>query len=133
MRRQIPLIITLFVGLLLITAVWVPPLQEAQENSTLFFDIIAVFAYFLGGGNLIRVHLTKVARGKADWWYSLVTLIGFFVMLICGLFKIQNPEVITGAIDAVGSWYQTLFFYIMLPLYSTMFALLAFFGASALY
>lgn len=132
MKRRIPLLITLFVGTLLIVSVFVPPLEGMQENSTLFFDIIAVFAFFLGGGNLIRIHMTKVARRKGDWAYSVVTLFGFLLMLSSGLFKI-GPGTISSPVDMEGSWFQTLFFYLMSPLNSTMYALLAFFVASASY
>ena len=62
MKRQIPLFITFFVGALLIFSVFIPPMESAGENFTLFFDIIAVFAFFLGGGNLLRVHITKLKR-----------------------------------------------------------------------
>lgn len=133
MKRQVPLLITLFVGSLLIVSVFVPPLEGLQENSTLFFDIIAVFAFFLGGGNLIRIHLTKVSKQKGEWGYSIVTLFGFLLMLSSGLFKIGNPGDIAAPVDAVGSWFQTIFFYMMSPLNSTMYALLAFFVASASY
>jgi hypothetical protein len=133
MRRQIPLLITFFVGALLIFSVFMPPIEAAGENSSVFFDIIAVFAFFLGGGNLIRIHLSSVSDRKKDWGYSAVTLIGFFVMLATGLFKMGNPGGIAANLNAEESWYQILFNYIMSPLNSTMYALLAFFVASASY
>ncbi|MEW6411562.1 MAG: hypothetical protein AB1483_03710 [Candidatus Zixiibacteriota bacterium] len=133
MRRQVPLFITFFVGALLIFSVFIPPMENLGENFTLFFDIIAVFAFFLGGGNLVRVHVTKLRRRKADWWFSIVTLIGFFCMLIIGLFKIGNDGGIAAQVTAEGSWFQEVFNYILNPLQSTMYALLAFFVASASY
>ena len=133
MRRQVPLFITFFVGALLIFSVFIPPMENLGENFTLFFDIIAVFAFFLGGGNLVRVHVTKLRRRKADWWFSIVTLIGFFCMLIIGLFKIGNDGGIDAQVTAEGSWFQEVFNYILNPLQSTMYALLAFFVASASY
>ncbi len=133
MKRQIPLFITFFVGMLLIFSVFIPPMENMGENFTLFFDIIAVFAFFLGGGNLVRVHVTKLSRRKADWWFSVVTLIGFFFMLTIGLFKIGNPGDISASVTAPGSWFQEVFNYVLNPLQSTMYALLAFFVASASY
>jgi hypothetical protein len=53
MRRQVPLFITFIVGTVLILAVFVPPMEDWDRHFTLFFDIIAVFAFFLGGGNLL--------------------------------------------------------------------------------
>ncbi|MEW6050022.1 MAG: hypothetical protein AB1644_03030 [Candidatus Zixiibacteriota bacterium] len=133
MKRTVPLFITFFVGTLLIVSVFLPPVQSMGENFTLFFDIIAVFAFFLGGGNLVRIHLDKVSRRKKDWGYSLVTLFGFFLVLASGLFKIGNAGGIAASVTASGSWFQTIFERVMNPLSSTMYALLAFYVASASY
>jgi len=133
MKRGVPLIITFVVGTVLILSVFIPPMENLGENFTLFFDIIAVFAFFLGGGNLLRVHLTKLSRRKRDWGYSIVTIAGFFFMLACGLFKIGNPGDISASLTAEGSWLQTVYESAFVPLGSTMYALLAFFVASASY
>ncbi len=133
MKRQVPLLITLFVGTLLIFSVFIPPMENIGENFTLFFDIIAVFAFFLGGGNLVRVHISKLRRRKKDYGYSIITLVGFFFMLIVGLFKIGNPGGIAASVTAEGSIFQTTFTTVLIPLQSTMYALLAFFVASASY
>lgn len=133
MRRRVPLLITFFVGTLLIVSVFIPPLEGIQENSTLFFDIIAVFAFFLGGGNLIRIHFNKLYNRRADWEFSVVTLTAFFVMLSFGLFKIGNPGGIDANVTASGSYFQLVFESVITPLSATMYALLAFFVASASY
>ncbi|MFQ5453364.1 MAG: hypothetical protein ACE5D6_04170 [Candidatus Zixiibacteriota bacterium] len=133
MRRQVPLFITFFVGTLLIVSVFIPPMENLGENFTLFFDIIAVFAFFLGGGNLVRVHIKKLQLRKKDWAFSIVTLLGFSIMLIIGMFKIGNPGDIATSVTAEGSWFQEIFKYVLTPLQSTMYALLAFFVASASY
>ncbi len=133
MRRQVPLLIIICVGWVLLFSVFIPPMESWGEEASLFFDIIAVFAFFLGGGNLIRVHSMKVSRQSANWGYSAVTLIGFLMMLYVGLFKIGNPSGIGGALDETGSWFQLMFTFVMSPLQSTMYSLLAFFVASASY
>ena len=133
MRRQIPLIITFFIGTLLTVSVFIPPMESIKETFTLYFDIIAVFAFFLGGSNLLRVHLTKLSKRKRDWTYSIVTVAGFAIVLIIGLFKIGNPGGIAASPTADGALFQKLFDYILVPLGSTMYALLAFFVASASY
>lgn len=133
MRRQIPLFITFFVGTLLIFSVFIPPIETWGEDFTMFFDIIAVFAFFLGGGNLVRVHIEKLQRRKKDWGYSIVTLAGFTFMLFIGLFKIGNDGGIAASVTAEGSWFQEMFNFVINPLQSTMYALLAFFVASASY
>jgi len=133
MKRKIPIFITAIVGTVLVLSVFFPPAKMLGEDFSLFFDIIAVFAFFLGGGNLVRVHFNKVYRQKPDWGYSIVTLVGFAVMLAAGLFKIGGPPGISGSVTAEGSLLNTLFVNIITPLSSTMYALLAFFVASASY
>ncbi|MEW5795347.1 MAG: hypothetical protein AB1772_03205 [Candidatus Zixiibacteriota bacterium] len=133
MRREIPLGITIFVGFLAIVSFFSPPLEALGEDFTLFFDIIAVFAFFLGGGNLVRIHANKLIKKKPDWIYSIVALLGFFVMLAAGLFKIGNPGDISTSVTAPGSLFAMLYYNLNLPLGSTMYALLAFYVASASY
>jgi hypothetical protein len=133
MRRQIPLAITFLIGTILIFSAFIPPMENLEQTCTLFFDVIAVFAFFLGGGNLIRIHFNKLRRRRRDWVFSIVTLVGFFVMLAAGLFKINNPGGIAASVTAEGSLLQDIFVYVQSPLQSTMYALLAFFVASASY
>ncbi len=133
MRREIPLAITVIVGFVLIFSVFIPPLESLGENFTVFFDIIAVFAFFLGGGNLLRVHITKLARKKEDWPFSIVTICGFALMLAAGLFKIGNPGDIAADVLTEGSLFQSIYEAVFIPLGSTMYSLLAFFVASASY
>lgn len=133
MKRLVPVIITSVVGMVLIFSVFFPAAQTLGEDFSLFFDIIAVFAFFLGSGNLVRIHLSKVYRKRPEWGFSLVTLAGFFITLIIGLFKIGTPGGIAGSMTASGSYLQVIFVNIITPLSSTMYALLAFFVASASY
>lgn len=133
LRRQIPLLITFFIGTLLILAVFVPPMENLDKTATLFFDIIAVFAFFLGGGNLLRVHITKLYKKKEDWQYSIVTIVAFTFMLAAGLFKIGNPGDIASSLNHPDSLFQMVYENVFVPLGSTMYALLAFFVASASY
>jgi hypothetical protein len=120
-------------GTILVLAYFSPVMREWNEDVSVFFDIIAVFAFFLGGGNLVRVHSQKVARRSKGWGFSMVTLIGFGLMLAIGLFKLGNPIGVAGDLDARGSWFKIMFDYIVQPCSATMYSLLAFFVASASY
>lgn len=133
MRREMPLIITFFVGVILILSAFIPkaPFGTLGEDFSVFFDIIAVFAFILGGGALIKNHGNKIYKKKDGWGYSVVTIVAFAVTLGVGIFKIGNPEGITGAIDMKGSWFQNIYEYSFMPLGATMFSLLAFYVASA--
>jgi len=97
MRRQIPVLITAVVGLVCVFAFFIPhhPFGDVGEDVTVFFDIVAVFAFILGGGNLIRIHGNKVYRRSRDWPFSLVTIGGFLLMLAAGLFKIGQDAIKT--------------------------------------
>ena len=133
MRRTVPLAITFIVGTGLILSVFFPPFETVGEDFSLFFDIIAVFAFFLGGGNLLRVHGTRIQKRRKDWGFSTITIFGFFLMLAAGLFKLWNPGGITADVTAPGSLFQLMYDWIFNPLGATMYALLAFYVASASY
>jgi len=134
-KRTIPLLITFAVGLILIIAMFIPhdPFFDMDRNFSIFYDVIAVFAFILGGGNLLRVHLNKVYLKRRDWKYSIVTVGGFFLMLLAGLLKIGVTEGWSGNFQGTGSLFKYLYDCTFQPLQSTMFSLLAFFVASASY
>ncbi|MFH1221405.1 MAG: hypothetical protein V1694_13260 [Candidatus Eisenbacteria bacterium] len=135
MKRTIPLVITFVVGLTLIIAVFIPhdPFFDMDTKFSIFYDVIAVFAFILGGGNLLGVHLNKVSQKRRDWKFSIVTLAGFFLMLVAGLFKIGVQSGWSGDFQGTGSLFKYLYDCTFQPLQSTMFSLLAFFVASASY
>lgn len=135
MRRQVPLFITFVVGVVMLVAAFVPhpPFDELNERLTTTFNVLAAFAFVLGGGNLVKLHASKISKVEAGWGYSVVTLAGFFVMLIVGLTKFGGPDGVQHPLEAEGTWYYALFQYCFSPLNATMFSLLAFFIASASY
>jgi hypothetical protein len=141
LKRTIPLFITGLVGTLLIISYFVPhpPFDEDERLIPAFFNINAAFAFILGGGNLLRIHLTRVSSRGHEWGYSVVTVVGFLVMLSAGLFKLAGTN---GA--AFGAeWsadladsrlvYDWVYKAVFVPCQATMFSLLAFFVASASY
>ena len=135
MKRTVPLFITGLVGALLIASYFIPaePFGEIEERIPDFFNIIAAFAFVLGGGNLLRVHLTKVSRRDHEWGYSLVTVAGFLGMLTVGLFKVGSGGDFQLALSDPRLVYDWLYKAVFVPCQATMFSLLAFFVASASY
>jgi hypothetical protein len=140
MKRGVPIAITFLVGLSLVIAFYVPhaPFDSLDRHIPEYFNIIAAFAFVLGGGNLLRVHLTRISRRDHEWTYSIVTVAGFLVMMIAGLAKIAQTESGPGtnlsadlADDSL--LYNWLYEAIFVPCQATMFSLLAFFVASASY
>lgn len=131
----------------------------ANDDATQFFDIIAAFAVFLGALNLLKLQFIKVLKQQSGWIYSAVAIASFFFAFIIGFFirgayfvgedvyfsqnaaeaailSSGSSEVVVpvdwGAhVQTDGSLFQWMFKYIFSPLSATMFALLAFFVASA--
>ena len=131
----------------------------ANDDATQFFDIIAAFAVFLGALNLLKLQFIKVLKQQSGWIYSAIAIASFFFAFIIGFFirgayfvgedvyfsqkaaeaailGSGSSEVVVpvdwGAhVQTVGSVFQWMFKYIFSPLSATMFALLAFFVASA--
>ncbi|MDP8255179.1 MAG: hypothetical protein P9M14_05475 [Candidatus Alcyoniella australis] len=135
LRRTIPIIICFAAGWALILSAYIPHHAFANlgEEFSVFFDIIAVFAFVLGAGNLIKIMGNRIYKRSKGWGYAVVALAGFFFTLLIGLFKLGNPGGITAEITAAGSLFDTVYLFIFAPLSSTMFALLAFYVASASY
>lgn len=135
MKRTIPLMITAIVGSVLVIAYFIPhpPFDGLREDFSIFFDIIAAVAFILGGGNLIKMHGNRISRREKGAWYSLVTVVGFVVVLVVGLLKVGNPGGFGGGTSVVsqGSGFHYAYQYIFRPCAATMFALLAFYVASA--
>jgi len=138
MKRTIPLFITAIGGFVLIAAVFSGYTQTWGEVAAIWFDVLAAIAFLLGGGNLMKIHLRKISDRGAGWAYSGVTLIAFLTTLIVGLGKIgvnpseQFPDFAwSGSYREVGGPFWWLYEYAFKPLTATMFAMLAFYVASA--
>jgi hypothetical protein len=128
MRREVPLVLTAIVGITMIVAHFVPPLNILKDLFEDWFFIIAAFAIYLGILNLILVNGNKIYRKQKGWPFGLVVILGFLIMTIVGLGlsggrTFQDP----------GTRFYYLYMNVYYPLSATMFALLAFFVASASY
>ncbi len=125
MKRTIPLGICLVIGTVMIVQFFSPHPVSLQFNSTIlkWVIILSAFAMVLAIGNLIRHHSNKISRRKENWPYSIVTLTSMTGMAIIGLFW---------GVEA-GSLFQKIFLNVFAPLSATMFALLAYYMASAAY
>lgn len=138
MKRQVPLLITGFAGFALIAAYFIPYTQSWGENAAIWFDILAAIAFVLGGGNLLRVHLKKISDRVAGWGYSVIVLLAFLTTLAVGIGKVgvgpsaQFPDYPwSGPYRQTGGAFWFFYEYAFSPLTSTMFAMLAFYIASA--
>jgi hypothetical protein len=132
-RTTLPVLITSVTGILLVMAFFSPAMGVVNTELSEYFNIIAAVAFILGGGNLLRVHLDKIYRKRKGWLFSIVTVGGFLLTLVAGLFKIGNPQGWEGAPNTPGTLFNFTYDAMFDPLQSTMFSLLAFFVASASY
>jgi len=125
MKRRVPLTIVFIVSLFMVIQYFVPLDSWAWMYQYLidWTIIIGVFALLLGIWSLLRVNYEKIQRKSENWQYSIVTLLGLFIMIIVGF--------VPGWGNLENYTYQHLFYYVLVPIQATMFSLLAFFIASA--
>lgn len=129
-RRQLPLLITMVTGLVLAAQYYVPhPASEQLLTSvTKWLQIIGGFALILGVTSLFQLHAAKIRRREPGWGYSLVLYAGIIGTVLVGLWS-GGKETADGVLTSFGWVYA----YTLVPLQGTMFAILAFFIASAAY
>jgi uncharacterized membrane protein len=125
MKRKLPLAICFFMGISMMVQFFIPHPISLDFGSMIYKWIIVLmaFALVLAIGNLIRHHGNRILKRKEDWQYSIVTLTGMVAMATIGLTWGIDPE----------SLYQSIYLNVMAPLGGTMFALLAYYMASAAY
>ena len=135
-KRQLAIIVMMAMGFLALSGYFLnfPSLREfTDKDAPQWYMIIAGFTAFLGCLNLLQMHIQKVVKQQKNWQYSIFTLLGFLIMITFA-FIYKNVDVPWGAhLKYEGSSFYWMYNYIYLPLGSTMFALLAFFVASASY
>jgi hypothetical protein len=125
MRQQIPLIIILVLGVFMALQYFVPHASSefVYEYALDWVIIIGVFAMALGLWSLFMVHFNKIQKKASGWGYSTIAILGLVYMLIAGgIWGIEE-----------GTPFMDFFWYIYTPIQATMFALLAFYIASAAY
>lgn len=134
LRVGLPVLITMIVGSILVLAYFIPrdPFSTLNADFSEYFNIVAAFAFILGGGNLLKVHLEKVSQKREGWPYSIVTIGGFLIMLLAGIFKIGKTGW-TDPVDANHLAFGWMYDHLFTPLQAAMFSILAFFVASASY
>lgn len=131
MKRTVGFLLTALAGWLIIVSVFVPPLQNLGDLATNFFNIVAAFAFILGGAALFKMHGGRLFSTHPDRWFSLVALVAFLATLIAGLFKLGTNADISSTVTDANMLFEQLYETFFLPIGSTMYSLLAFFIASA--
>jgi hypothetical protein len=124
LRREVPIVVTFLAGILFLIDYFIkiPVISGVVGEFETWAVVIAAFALGLGAANLIRIHLQKIIK-KGDGWYNSVLLLA--CMLIVGISGIGWGQ--------QSSVYEFFFDNLFVPVNGTMFALLAFYLASASY
>ena len=128
MRREIPLLITGIVGIVFVVQYFIPhfPFSKMNDWFSDWFSIVQACAIWLGALNLMKISLLKINKRKEDWGYALVIIACFAIVVGIGFAGGEEFRDTGTAFSWIYDWVYT-------PLSSTMFAILAFFVASASY
>ena len=130
MKRSVPLFLTAFIGIVYVVQYFVPhpPFSGLQNRLSDWVQIIAAFAIWLGALNLMKVSGNSVYRKARGWPYALVVIICFLVITVVGFFLSGGPH-----FQEPGTPFDWIYQNVYNPLSATMFAVLAFYVASAAY
>lgn len=136
MRREIPLIITFVVGFTILMSYFfagtIPgtgwTLKNLAGDITGWGVLVSAFALLLASVNLVRIHGGAISRKRKGWVYSVVLLVTMVSFAVVGVLRKHNPG--NAGIDEL---FQNMFNNVLSPLGAAMFALLAFYIASASY
>ena len=134
MQRKIPIAITVVVGFTMIIKFFFEDqkvVYRVGDEIQKWSFVVAAMAYLLGIANLTRVNGKVVLRGGRDWPYKAVLLVGMYLMIVVGLYEYFTYGEDMGRGEGHKSLFGWGFDYLLTPLASTMFSLLAFFIASA--
>ncbi len=138
MKRTLPLLVAIIAGVVMIVAYFIPYTESWQDSVSIWFDVLASIAFILGGGNLLKIQAKKISERGAGWGYAVITAASFLIMLVIGLLKIGVPPhpvylhmAWSGNYIETGTPFWWLYEYAFKPLQSTIFAMLAFYVASA--
>ena len=130
MRREVPIAITFIVGIVMLLdsfttdGIFNP---MADEVST-WIIILSAMLVGLATVNLFRIHGNNVARKRPGWFNSAALLAMLVGYAFIGIVNRSYPEN-----EFFADLYQKLFDHVQSPLGAAMFAIIAFYIASASY
>ncbi len=127
LKRQLPVFIAFTIGVFTFAIYFIPSQVSSNADQTLniWISIISAFALVLGIDSILSQHIEKIKKRRMGYGYSWLLILGFVAMNVAWIFwgGLGNP---TGPF----SW---MFYNMMVPMQATVFAILAFFIASAAY
>ncbi len=129
-KKHIPLLIVLVVGVLTLASYYVPNKYSIDylELMNKWENIVSAFAFLLGLISLFYSHYGKIKRKADGWGYSLFVYVGFLAMVVPALMN-GGRQMVDGQVTSLGWSFR----YIYNALSATMFAVLAFYIVSTAY
>ena len=132
MRTTVPVIIAFLTGFLMIVSFFFRPegswLGQIEPQILSWVTIVGGFTLVLGVVSIVRVNFGVVRRKGEAWPYKLATLISIFVMIIPAVLPVRWSPLFGTGTNSIYDWF---FINLDAPMMSTMFAMLAFYIASA--
>ena len=125
MKTRLPIAICFIFGIFTLLQYFSshPTLTAMYAEILDWMQIIFVFTLLVGVLALMKQHTVKIGRQQKNWPYSILTLAGIVIMAFLG-FAYGTDW---------GSPFLWIFMNVQVPMQSTMFALIAFYVASAAY
>jgi len=126
LKRELPLFLTAVIGIFMILSFFVPhqlvsvPADFLQQCAV----IMVAFGYVLGGANVLRVNFDGIYKQKPGWIYKIVLVVSLLATVVVG--AVEGPGFLNP-----GTRSKWIYDNIYSNMSATMFALLAFFIASA--
>jgi hypothetical protein len=150
MRTTLPVIVAFLAGFVMVVSFFFNPARTfiggGQEVVLQWATIVSGFTLVLGVFSIVRVNARVVKRRSEGWIFKLLTVVSVFAMAIPAMLPVSTNSVGGKILFGIfpESWgtffgtgpqsiYDFLFTYVDQPMMETMFAMLAFFIASAAY
>jgi len=125
-KREFPLFVTAVVGIFMILSFFVPhhavsvPADFLQQCAI----VVVAFGYVLGGANVLKLNADAISKRQPGWIYKAVLIVSLLVTVVLGL--LEGRQFLDPGMKSKWIYDQ-----IYSPMQATMFALLAFYIASA--
>ena len=147
MRTTLPVIVAFLAGIVMVVSFFFGgAIGQVDDIVLQWVIIVGGFTLVLGVFSIVSVNARVVSKRGRDWIYKLATIISVFAMAVPSMLP-RTTESFGGRIfysifpeswaslmgTGTGSIYDWLFNYVDAPMMETMFAMLAFYIASAAY
>lgn len=127
MKKEIPLAITLVLGLTYIVANYFTgnaTLTSVKTSLDAWYLAVAAWAVAIGMVNLAQIHGRRVAQKREGWFFSGWLIVCMFGMLLASLFIFKSPS---------HAGWKFMYNQLIAPMNATVYATLVFYIGSAAY